>query len=143
MFINKLSLGLVSILTLLALLWAGCTQSAPSPVLSPAAPSPPSQPAYSTSTSLPPPSATALILATTSLPDGTIGQSYSQSGQVSGGSSPYTWSITSGTLPSGLLLNASTGTISGSPTTSGISTFTLQVTTATVLLPANLCPLLL
>ncbi|MGA8231675.1 MAG: putative Ig domain-containing protein, partial [Candidatus Acidiferrales bacterium] len=41
---------------------------------------------------------------------------------------PYTWSVSSGTLPTGLTLGASTGTISGSPTASGTSSFTLKVT---------------
>ncbi len=39
----------------------------------------------------------------------------------------YTWSITSGSLPVGLTLT-STGTITGTPTTSGTQTFTVKVT---------------
>lgn len=43
------------------------------------------------------------------------------------GTSPYTWSITGGALPAGLSLS-SDGTISGTPTTIGVSTTTIQVT---------------
>ena len=46
---------------------------------------------------------------------------------ATGGVAPYTWSISSGSLPAGLSLNSSTGTISGTPTTAGLSSFTIQV----------------
>ncbi|MFN7565301.1 MAG: putative Ig domain-containing protein, partial [Prosthecobacter sp.] len=53
------------------------------------------------------------------LPNATVGTAYSQTLTASGGTAPYgTWTITSGTLPAGLTLNASTGVISGTPTTS-------------------------
>ena len=51
--------------------------------------------------------------------------------EVTGGVPPYTWSITSGNLPVGLNFDSQTGTVSGTPTTPGIYTFTLQVTDAT------------
>ncbi|NNN20882.1 MAG: hypothetical protein HKL80_02610 [Acidimicrobiales bacterium] len=54
-------------------------------------------------------------------------QSYSTSMAASGGTSPYNWSIISGYLPNGLTLNSSTGTISGTPTTTGWYGFTIQV----------------
>lgn len=63
---------------------------------------------------------------TTSLPSGTVGVAYSKTMTVNGGKLPYTWSVTTGNLPSGLTLNATTGTISGTPTTSGSSNFTIQ-----------------
>jgi hypothetical protein len=44
-----------------------------------------------------------------------------------GGTAPYSWSITSGTLPSGLSLGPATGLISGTPTISGTSEVTFQV----------------
>lgn len=50
---------------------------------------------------------------------------------VAGGTTPYTWAVTAGTLPAGLTLGASTtanATISGTPTVQGASTFTLSVT---------------
>src|SRR5262249_33045749 len=39
-----------------------------------------------------------------------------------------TWSIASGTLPIGLALSSTAGIISGTPTTSGTSGFTIEVT---------------
>lgn len=53
---------------------------------------------------------------------------YSKTLTVSGGTGPYTFSIFSGSLPSGLTLNATTGAISGTPTTAGTSSFTVQAT---------------
>jgi hypothetical protein len=45
--------------------------------------------------------------------------------QAEGGSAPYTWSVTSGTLPGGLTLNAQ-GALSGTPVEPGTFTFTAQ-----------------
>jgi hypothetical protein len=45
-----------------------------------------------------------------------------------GGTAPYAWSITSGTLPNGLSLNSATGEIAGTPTIEGTSNFTVHVT---------------
>jgi len=74
-----------------------------------------------------------LSVATTGLPDGVVGQNYSNAIlQSGGGNPPVTWSIVgTGTLPAGLLLNASTGAITGTPTTAGTSTFTVQATDST------------
>jgi subtilisin family serine protease len=72
-----------------------------------------------------------LAITTTSLSGGVVGQAYSQTLAATGGTTPYTWSLSSGSLPPGLSLNASSGTISGSPTTSGTFTFTAQVTDGT------------
>src|ERR1035441_9456128 len=71
--------------------------------------------------------AVALSITTTSLPSGTAGIAYSATLAAAGGVYPYTWSLTSGTLPDGLHLNASTGAITGTPTTAGTSNFTVQV----------------
>ena len=49
---------------------------------------------------------------------------------ATGGISPYTWSVTAGSLPAGLTLDTQTGTVSGSPTTPGIYAFTIRVTDA-------------
>jgi Putative Ig domain len=54
---------------------------------------------------------------TTSLPTATTTGAYSYTLQCVGGAGAYTWSVSSGALPSGLSLNSSTGTISGTPTT--------------------------
>ncbi len=68
-----------------------------------------------------------LSITTTSLPAGTVGQPYSQTVTATGGTTPYTWSISVGSLPAGLTLNASTGVISGTPTAAGTSSFTVAV----------------
>jgi hypothetical protein len=70
----------------------------------------------------------ALSVITKSLPAGSIGTAYAASLQASGGLQPYSWSVTTGSLPAGLTLNSSSGTISGSPTTAGTSNFTVTVT---------------
>jgi Putative Ig domain len=70
-----------------------------------------------------------LTITTTTLPNGTLNTVYAGATlQATGGVLPYTWTITSGTLPTGLTL-AANGTISGTPTgtTTGTSTFTVQV----------------
>ena len=75
------------------------------------------------------PSQNQLQITTTSLDDGMVGQAYSMSLSASGGAQSYTWSIVSGSLPVGLSLNASTGVISGTPTTTANQTdITFQVT---------------
>ncbi len=67
-------------------------------------------------------------MTTASLPGGTVGAAYSQTLAASGGTAPYSWTITVGALPAGLLLNPATGVISGTPTTIGTSNFTVMVT---------------
>ena len=71
-------------------------------------------------------------ITTTSLPNATAGTAYSATLSVSGGTSPYKWTITSGTLPAGLSLNTQTGAITGVPTgaSGGPVTLTFQVTDA-------------
>jgi len=67
---------------------------------------------------------------TTSLPAGTAGTSYSATLAATGGTTPYRWSTSSGSLPAGLSLNANTGAITGTPTVAGTSNFTVQVSDA-------------
>jgi hypothetical protein len=67
------------------------------------------------------------IITTTSLPPATRGQSYCAT-LAATGTKPITWSIISGSLPGGLTLNASTGAICGTPTTTGTNTFTVRAT---------------
>jgi hypothetical protein len=60
-----------------------------------------------------------LSVTTTSLPNGAVGTTYSGKLTATGGTSPYSWLLTSGgPLPPGLTLNID-GTISGTPTTAG------------------------
>jgi hypothetical protein len=58
---------------------------------------------------------------------GTVGSAYSSSTVASGGTAPYTYSVSSGALPAGLTLNTSTGAITGTPTKAGTYSFTLMV----------------
>jgi hypothetical protein len=69
-----------------------------------------------------------LSVTTTSLPGGTVGSSYSATLAATGGTTPYTWKVTCGSLPAGLSLNTTTGAITGKPTAAGTSSFTVQVT---------------
>ena len=57
-----------------------------------------------------------------------MGVAYSSSCAASGGVPPYTYSISSGALPTGLSLNTSVGAITGTPTTAGPFQFTCAVT---------------
>jgi uncharacterized protein YhjY with autotransporter beta-barrel domain len=70
----------------------------------------------------------ALVFASTSLPAGTMGQSYSQNVSAAQGAAPYSYTITLGSLPPGLSLNSATGQITGTPTQQGSFDFTVQAT---------------
>jgi hypothetical protein len=59
---------------------------------------------------------------------GTAGAAFSQTLTGGGGHGPYTWAITSGSLPAGLKLNGTTGAITGTPSAPGTTSFTVQVT---------------
>ena len=69
-----------------------------------------------------------LVITTTALANGIVGVAYSATLTASGGIPPYTWSITNGSLPPGLTLNS--GTITGTSTTVGTYSFTVQVSDA-------------
>jgi hypothetical protein len=66
-----------------------------------------------------------ITLSPAALPIGLLGTSYTQTITASGGLTPYSFSVTSGTLPDGLTLDGSTGIISGTPTTVGTFNFTI------------------
>jgi hypothetical protein len=83
--------------------------------------------ALSITINLPPP----LDITTTALPGGSIGQPYSQTVAATGGTGARTWSISAGTLPLGLNLDATTGVISGMPILpASTSNFTVRVADA-------------
>jgi hypothetical protein len=65
-------------------------------------------------------------ISTSSLSNGVVGSAYSVTLAATNGTSPYTWTLASGSLPSGLALNTA-GVISGTPTTNGIFNFTVQL----------------
>jgi hypothetical protein len=68
------------------------------------------------------------ITTSSPLPIGTVSVAYNQTLTATGGTTPYTWSIFSGSLPSGLTLVGSTGVITGTPTSAGTASFTVRVT---------------
>jgi len=70
-------------------------------------------------------STTPLGITTPSLSSATAGASYSAPLSASGGKAPYSWSVTSGTLPAGIALESS-GSLSGTTTQTGAFTFTVQ-----------------
>jgi hypothetical protein len=71
-----------------------------------------------------------ITLSPSTLPPGMVTVQYSQSVTASGGTAPYIYAVASGTLPNGLILNPSTGLISGVPAQSGLFTFTIRATDA-------------
>jgi hypothetical protein len=72
--------------------------------------------------------AASLLLNPASLPAGTRGTPYSQAVGASGGTGPYSYIVSAGALPAGLALNSSTGVISGTPSGSGSSSFSIRAT---------------
>src|SRR5437879_9383411 len=69
---------------------------------------------------------TALKVGTASLPNASQSVAYSQALTATGGTSAYSWSVSSGTIPTGLSLSSS-GTLSGTPTVAGAFPFTVAV----------------
>ncbi len=67
-----------------------------------------------------------LTIVSSSFPGATVGTSYTANLIVTGGITPYTWTIASGSLPAGLALSSG-GVISGTPTSAGTSSFTVSV----------------
>ncbi len=67
-----------------------------------------------------------ITITTVSLPNGVIGDPYDDAVAVNGGVAPYSWSVSAGSLPAGLALDAGTGAVTGTPTGAGTYTFTIQ-----------------
>lgn len=61
------------------------------------------------------------------LPPASVGSSYAATVKVSGGTSPYTFSLASGQLPAGVTLGSSSGMISGTPSQTGSYGFAISV----------------
>ena len=70
------------------------------------------------------PAPAALTITTTTLPDAALNTPYTAT--LAANLTGAAWSISSGTLPAGLTLNASTGAITGTPTSAGTSSFTVR-----------------
>lgn len=127
MYRSKVASALTITLAIVMLLIAGCSSTPPAPTPTP--------------TPVPTPKPAALAISTTSLGNGSVGVAYSQRLQATGGSGSYTWSLSGGSLPSGLIVSA--GAVSGTPTASGPFSFTVQVSdsagaTATANLSINI-----
>jgi hypothetical protein len=83
-----------------------------------------------TGTPITPPTVTPLQIAAPSVPDATVGSSYSLTLTSTGGAQPVRWTVLNGAPPAGLALDQTAGTISGTPTRWGSSSFTLQASDA-------------
>ncbi|WP_246475021.1 IPTL-CTERM sorting domain-containing protein [Diaphorobacter ruginosibacter] len=73
-----------------------------------------------------------LTVSTQTLPGGQVGQAYNASIVVAGGVPPYSFTLT-GDLPEGLILNPTTGAITGTPTKAQTSTFSVTIEDSTLL----------
>ncbi len=69
-----------------------------------------------------------VVIRTWFLPTGFVGESCSQAIVAAMGTTPYAWTLTSGSLPGGIALDATTGTLAGTPASTGEYTFSLTVT---------------
>jgi hypothetical protein len=68
-----------------------------------------------------------LSLQSVGLPNGTVGVAYASTTlEATGGTTPYSWSVVSGNLPSGISLSTQ-GVLSGTPSVAATFTFTVQV----------------
>ncbi len=80
--------------------------------------------------STPQPPSSQPAISTDYLPVGAISQPYNFTLTAANVSTSATWSITAGVLPKGILLNSQSGSLSGTPTESGIFNLTLQLSDA-------------
>jgi hypothetical protein len=81
--------------------------------------------------------APAVVLVPTTLPQGVINIAYAQALEAESGVLPYVWSISSGSLPTGLTLNSNSGVISGTPTAAGSSNFVVEVMDSNTPIPSS------
>ena len=78
-----------------------------------------------------------VTLEPTILINGTAGISYDQRIRASGGSGPFNYSVSSGTLPPGLVLDPTAGSLSGRPTIAGSYDFTITATDSNSICPGS------
>ena len=78
-----------------------------------------------------------ITLDPTTLRAGVTTTRYSQSITASGGTAPYTYTVSNGALPTGLTLNSATGSITGVPVQPGLFTFTIRATDAAACIGAR------
>jgi hypothetical protein len=76
--------------------------------------------------------ASSLTVSPAGLTDATANSAYSATLSATGGSGTYTFAVTSGSLPSWLTLNSSTGVLSGTPTITGNATFTITASDSNI-----------
>src|SRR5205807_1098765 len=69
--------------------------------------------------------ASSLTVSPTTLANAIANSAYSATLSATGGSGTYTFAVSAGSLPSWLALNAGTGVLSGTPTTTGTDSFTI------------------
>jgi len=74
-------------------------------------------------------SAPTITITPATLPNGVLFVAYNQTVTAAGGTAPYAFAISAGALPAGVTL-AANGALSGTPTTAGAYTFTVQATDA-------------
>jgi Tol biopolymer transport system component len=73
----------------------------------------------------------AFAVSTTAADFGVVDNAYTSTLAATGGTAPFTWTLSGGVLPNGLSLNAGTGVVSGTPTADGNSTVVFTVTDST------------
>lgn len=76
-------------------------------------------------------------------PNGQVGVAYTHTFTASGGTPPYTFAISAGALPDGLVLDPATGIVSGTPTLFGLFAFTVQVTDSVLATATVNCSILI
>jgi hypothetical protein len=69
-----------------------------------------------------------VTITTLTIPDGQAGNPYDETIEVTGGTPPYTWDITAGSIPDGLTLDLASGKLTGVPASIGTYIFTARVT---------------
>jgi hypothetical protein len=77
-----------------------------------------------------PVNAQAPAITTSTLPDGRTGNAYDAGFTATGGTLPYSWTVSQGKIPQGLTLNQSDGQLAGMPGTPGGYSFSIKVTDA-------------